>query len=177
MYFRKLAGKKCYLSPIDAGDCAKYVEWLNDPAVTKDLALYSASVSMDSERAFLASQAGEHTYSIVDLETDSLIGNCGILEIDPLNQTAEVGIFIGPEAFRGKGYGTEALSLLVDFGFRRLNLHNIQLKVYSRNEAAVRCYAKVGFKQVGARREALLRDFERWDIIFMDILADDFYET
>jgi len=59
----------------------------------------------------------------------------------------------------------------LDYGFKALNLHNIQLKTYSFNKRAIKCYEKVGFKMVGSRREALLRNGERHDIIVMDILA------
>jgi len=75
-----------------------------------------------------------------------------------------------------KGYGTEALSLLLDYGFKALNLHNIFLSVYSFNERAKKSYEKIGFKIIGIKREALLRDMERYDIILMDILPNEFYE-
>jgi RimJ/RimL family protein N-acetyltransferase len=68
----------------------------------------------------------EHNYSIIDLETNELIWNCGFSEVDNLNQTGEVGIFIVNKSFWDKGYGTEALTLLLDYGFKALNLHNIQ---------------------------------------------------
>jgi len=50
------------------------------------------------------------------------------------------------------------------------------LRVYSFNERAIKAYEKTGFKIIGKRREALLRDKERHDIILMDILPNEFYE-
>jgi RimJ/RimL family protein N-acetyltransferase len=176
MYFKKLIGKKCYLSPIDVNDAEKFTEWLNDMEILTNLQLYSSIVSFENEKDFLNNLSKDHNYSIIDLETEGLIGNCGFMEIDYVNQTAEAGIFIGNKNFWNKGYGTEALSLLTDYGFKALNFHNIMLKVYEYNKNAIRCYEKIGFKQIGKRRGALYRNLERHNIIFMDLLRDEFYE-
>ncbi|GHV42402.1 N-acetyltransferase [Spirochaetia bacterium] len=175
MYFKKLIGEKCYLSPIDPNDAEKFTEWLNDMDLTVTLQLYNAVINAESERSFLNKLSEGHNYSIIDKKTDELIGNCGFVETDNLNQTGEVGIFIGDKNYRNKGYGTEALSLLIDYGFRALNLHNIQLRVYDYNKIAIRAYEKVGFKKIGLRREALRRNLEWHDIIYMDILSDEYY--
>jgi RimJ/RimL family protein N-acetyltransferase len=176
MYFKKLVGKKCYLSPINIEDAEKFTEWLNDLELVKNLSIYDSVINIDIERDILRKLANEHNYSIIDLETDKLLGNCGLLKIDHLNQTAEVGIFIGDKDYWSKGYGTEALSLLIDYSFKALNLHNILLKVYSFNDRAIKSYEKIGFKIVGVRRESLLRNMMRYDDIYMDLLKEDFYK-
>ena len=176
MYFRKMIGKKCYLSPMNVNDAEKFTEWLNDLEITKYLILYPTIISLENEKAALEKLSKEHNYSIIDNETNELIGNCGFGSINHINQTAETGIFIGNKNYWNKGYGTEALSLLLDYGFRALNLHNISLCVYSFNERAQRSYEKIGFKIIGRKREALLRDLKRHDVILMDILKNEFYE-
>jgi RimJ/RimL family protein N-acetyltransferase len=176
MYFKKLIGKRCYLSPIDVKDAEKFTEWLNDLEITISLILYSSVINVDNEKNILENLSKEHIYSIIDMETNELIGNCGFADIDQLNQTAEIGIFIGKKDLWGKGYGTEALSLLIDYGFKALNMHNIFLRTYSFNKRAIKCYEKTGFKIIGKRREALKRNMERHDLIMMDILANEFYE-
>ena len=176
MYFKKLIGKNCYLSPIDVNDVETFTEWLNDMEILTNLQLYSGIVSLENEKTFLNNLSKDHNYSIIDLETEKLIGNCGFLDIDYVNQTAEVGIFIGNKNYWNRGYGTEALSLLVDYGFKALNFHNIMLKVYKFNKGGIKCYEKIGFKQIGKRREALHRNLERHDIIYMDILPNEFFE-
>jgi len=176
MYFKKLIGKKCYLSPIDVNDAERFTEWLNDMEILVNLQLYGGAVSLDNEKAFLSELSKDHNYSIIDLETDELIGNCGFMDIDHINKTSEVGIFIGNKEKWNKGFGTEALSLLVDYGFKALNLHNIMLKVYEFNKRGIKCYEKIGFKQIGKRREALHRNLEKHNIIYMDILQNEFYE-
>jgi len=176
MYFKKLVGKKCYLSPIDVNDAEKFTEWLNDMELLTNLQLYSGMVSLEIEKVFLNNLSKDHNYSIIDLETEKLIGNCGFLDIDYVNQTAEIGIFIGNKNYWNRGYGTEALSLLVDYGFKALNFHNIMLKVYEFNKSGIKCYEKIGFKYIGKRREALHRNLEKHNIIYMDILPNEFYE-
>ena len=176
MYFKKLVGKKSYLSPIDINDAEKFTEWLNDLEVTNNLTMYSGVINTEMEKAFLENLSKTHTYSIIDIENDQLIGNCGYMNIDNINQTADVGIFIGDKNYWNKGYGTEAFSLLLDYGFKALNLHNIFLKVYSYNKRAIKSYEKIGFKVIGVRRGALYRNLERHDEIFMDLLAKDFYK-
>jgi RimJ/RimL family protein N-acetyltransferase len=176
VYFRKLAGTRCYLSPIDENDAEKFTGWLNDLELLANLQLYNSVINVENERDFLRNLSKDHNYSIVDSASNELIGNCGFMDIDHLNQTAEAGIFIGNSNYRNKGCGTEALTLLLDYGFKALNLHNVQLRVYAYNKQALKCYEKTGFKQIGMRREALCRNLERHDIIYMDILSADFYE-
>ncbi|GMO70616.1 MAG: GNAT family protein [Treponemataceae bacterium] len=171
-----MVGKKCYLSPIDPNDAEKFTEWLNDLEITVTLQLYNSIINVENEKGFLNDLSKTHNYSIIDLEKNELIGNCGFLDIDYLNQTAEAGIFIGNKKYWNKGYGTEALTLLMDYGFKALNLHNIQLRVYGYNTRAQKCYEKIGFKKIGIRREALYRNLEKHDVIYMDMLSNEFYE-
>jgi RimJ/RimL family protein N-acetyltransferase len=175
MYFKKLAGDKCYLSPIDTGDAETFTAWLNDQEVIGSLELNAQVITVEGERELLGALAREHNYSIIVNGADTLIGNCGFVHIDHLNQSAEAGIFIGNKTYWDRGYGTEALSLLMDFGFRTLNLHNIMLRVYSFNQRALTMYEKIGFKRIGVRRESLQRNRQRHDIVYLDILEEDFY--
>jgi RimJ/RimL family protein N-acetyltransferase len=175
MYFKKMLGQKCYLTPIDENDAEKFTEWLNDLEVTRNLMMYHRIINVQNEKGLLEKIAKDHNYSIIDIKTDELIGNCGYMALDHLNQTGEIGIFIGNKKYWNKGYGTEALQLLLDYGFKALNLHNIGLRVFSFNERAKKSYEKIGFKITGKIREAILRDRKRHDLIFMDILAKEFY--
>jgi len=161
---------------MDINDAEKFTEWLNDLEITTYLTLYTKAINAETEKTLLGKLFTEHNYSIIDNYTNEVIGTCGFVESDHVNQTAEIGIFIGKKNLWGKGYGTEALQLLLDFGFKALNFHCVMLKTYSFNERAKKSYEKLGFKVIGKRREALRRGNETFDIIYMDITYDDFYE-
>ena len=89
----------------------------------------------------------------VRTEPDALIGQCGLFRQDALARTAEVGIIIGDREYWGRGYGRDALNLLLDYGFRIRNLRRIWLSVHSSNARAIRAYAAVGFVEEGRLRE------------------------
>ena len=178
-YFKKLIGERIYLSPLNIEDAEKYVEWFNDFKTSDGTGRSSSIMTLEAEREWLenAIKKEEFNFSIVNLENDVLIGNCGISSINHVSRIGTVGIFIGEEKNRSNGYGTEALKLLLDYGFNYLNLNNIMLTVKSFNERAITCYKKVGFKEIGRRRESYFLNGKYYDDIYMDILASEFKES
>jgi RimJ/RimL family protein N-acetyltransferase len=175
MYFKKLIGSKVYLSPIDKNDYLKYTQWVNDMEVGLGMLFAFKQIDEESEKNALERLTkSEFNFAIIDIEKDQVIGNIGFPHIDYINHSGEAGIFIGDKNYWGSGYGTEALSLLLDFGFNILNLNSIHLKVYSYNNQAMKCYHKVGFKEAGRLREAKIIGGCKYDEVFMDILANEF---
>ena len=165
-----------YLSPINIEDAELYTKWLNDYTVSRNLGLCNQMISLDSERKILEKLASEgQNFAIVQIEGDVLIGNISLMDLDHINRKATLGIFIGDEANRGKGYGLEAVNLILEYGFKTLNLHNIMLLVHSDNEQAISCYKKAGFTVFGCQRESKFKNGKYIDLIYMDILDTDFY--
>jgi RimJ/RimL family protein N-acetyltransferase len=103
-----------------------------------------------------------------------LIGSISLHDINHVNRTAFIGIFIGEEEQRSKGYSTEAIRLVLEYGFKTMNLNSILLSVHEDNYAGVACYKKVGFREAGRRREGVFKDGKYIDVIYMDILAREF---
>ncbi len=116
----------------------------------------------------------EVIFTVFELEELTMIGESLLMDIDLLHGTATFGITIGNKAYWGKGYGTEASRLVLDYGFRFLNLHNIHLLTASFNTRAQRVYQKIGFKESGRRRGSILLNGQRYDDIYMDCLASEF---
>ena len=172
-YLKKIMGKRVYLSPMNIEDVETYVRWLNDFSVTDGLGTSGIVTSIESEKEWIIKNSNQYQFAIVDLENDKLIGNCGIQEIDQGRQCAEIGLFIGDEENRNKGYGEEVMNLLLDYAFDYLNINNIMLKVFSFNERAICCYKKVGFKEIGRRRQAYYLKGKVYDQIFMDVLKGE----
>lgn len=175
-YYRKLIGKKCYLSPVSEEDADQYCQWLNDWEVTQNTLVFRQQLSLSKEEDILKEMITScaAAFAIVDIQTDKLIGNCSLFNIEKLNRKAELGIIIGDKSYWNRGYGTEATQLLLDYGFNILNLHNIMLEVFSFNKRAIASYQKVGFKFIGKRREALIMGGKKYDEIMMDILSTEF---
>ena len=95
-------------------------------------------------------------------------------EVNAINQTATLGIFIGEVDYRNNGYGTEAIRLILEYGFHYMNLNNIQLKVFECNQRAMACYKKCGFKEMGRRRKEIFINGKFYDALYMDILREEF---
>lgn len=101
------------------------------------------------------------------------IGGCSLHNIDRTSRTAELGIGIGERKYWGKGYGREIVCLLLDYGFRILNLHKIALRVKSTNERAIRSYRSAGFVEEGRLRRHLWSAGEYVDVVLMGVLRDE----
>jgi RimJ/RimL family protein N-acetyltransferase len=173
-YFKKLVGQKCYLSPINVEDAEQFTEWLNDLDVTTNLGAAAEPVTVAAERKKLEELGDKHAYAIVDLETDRLLGSVSLNNVHETHRCATLGIVIGDKSYHNKGYGREAIRLLLDFAFNFLNMHNIVLWVYDDNARGIACYKSVGFKECGRRRQANRLNGKWRDIVFMDILAEEF---
>jgi RimJ/RimL family protein N-acetyltransferase len=176
-YYRKLIGKKCYLSPCSLEDAEKWTEWDNDLEVTIPMGEeaytpYSADKTKEIISNVIKKQ--DHVFSIVELKTDKPVGRCMLFAMDQVDRRAMLGIAIGDKTCWGKGYGQEATKLLLDYGFNLLNLNGIMLGVYSFNKRAINCYKKVGFKEIGRRRQARIIAGKKYDVVLMDILAQEF---
>ena len=174
-YFKKITGERIYLSPMNKDDAEIYTKWLNDAEVSVNLGQYAKMITLNNEQKHLENMTSDGQNFAIVLNDDTLIGNISLFEIDSTSRKATVGLFIGEKENRGKGYGTEALRLILNYGFKTLNLHNIMLQVDSTNEQGIACYKKVGFREFGRRREAQYRNGCYIDGVYMDILDSEFY--
>lgn len=111
---------------------------------------------------------------IILKRTNELLGEVVLNEIDSINRSANIRIGIQGTQHRGKGYGTEAMILMLRYGFNTLNLHRIHLGVYTFNPRAIHVYEKIGFKREGLQRDALYMDGKFHDMITMAILEGEF---
>ena len=170
-YFKKLEGKHVYISPMNIEDAEIYTKWLNDPEIVQYLSLRNSLVSISGERSYIENFAKvEFNMCIVKKENDELIGNIGLMDLDYKNGTAELGIFIGEKENLGKGYGTEAINLLINYAFKELRLHSIYLRTYDINERAQKAYEKCGFKEFGRRHESIYMNGKYHDVIYMELI-------
>jgi RimJ/RimL family protein N-acetyltransferase len=111
--------------------------------------------------------------SVRTLADDQLIGFVAFDGIDWRQGDTFVAIGMGDAAYRGNGYGTDAMRVMLRYGFMELNLRRIQLNVFSYNERAIKSYLKAGFVSEGRQRGMLRRDGQRWDFVYMSVLRDE----
>jgi len=108
---------------------------------------------------------------------DTIIGFCGLSDIEWSNGVAWLGIGISDPEHWGKGYGREAVRLLLRFGFHELNLHRIALGVFSYNDRAIELYRTLGFVHEGTERESIHRGGARYDMLIFGMLRGDWEAT
>ena len=175
-YYKKLVGERVYLSPVSADDANTFAKWMNDFEVTDYIGRSENLLTLPQEQAWIneVMQGKNYLFSIVKNEDDKLIGNIELRNISHTNRSGTIGIVIGESEERSKGYGTEAINLLLDFAFNYLNMNSVNLALLAINERAKRCYEKVGFKQYGIQRQNKFVNGKYYDTIHMDILSEEF---
>ena len=174
-YFKKITGENLYLSPVDKKDSEIFIKWMNNDEVALNFGQYHQVVASENNLEWLFNPPQDiQRFSIVLNEMDMMIGCISIQNIDHLNRNAFIGIFIGEQVHRNKGYGGEAIKLMLNYGYNTLNLNNIMLSVNADNIAAITFYMKVGFHEVGRRHEWVFKNGQYIDKIYMDILAREF---
>lgn len=178
-YFKKLVGDRIYLAPKGTSEeeIEKFTEWMNDFQVTDYIARTSQITTYDGEKQYLENatkDANNRSFNIVETGTDKLIGTVSLENFNWIERSAVLGIFIGEKDFRSNGYGTEAIKIILEYGFKYLNLHSIRLDLLSINKRAHKCYLKCGFKDAGASREQIFLNGKYYDKLHMDILEKEF---
>jgi diamine N-acetyltransferase len=171
-------GKRIRLRAPERDDLPTFVNWINDPEVRAGLSLFLPMSMAQEEQWFdnmLKRPVEEHPLSIEVQNKNEwiIIGNIGYFDFDSIAQSAESGILIGDKDYWNKGYGTEAMKLLLKHGFETLNLNRVFLRVYEDNPRAIRCYEKVGFIHEGRMRQARFSKGKYVDILFMGILREE----
>lgn len=166
-----------YLRKMEYSDTENIVKWRNSDFVREHF-IYQALFTKESHENWIRTmvETGKVEQLIICLqpekegEEERAVGSVYIRDIDHTHNKAEYGIFIGEEAARGKGIGSMAASLMIDYCFRQLKLHRLFLRVFADNTQAIRSYEKAGFV-----KEAYLKDDVRIqgqyrDIVLMGIL-------
>ena len=171
-----LEGEQVALGPLRRDLVPLYQRWMNDIATGRNLGNLPPQTLEQEIRWYeeAAASATGRTFTVYERATWRPIGNVGLMGIDFQHGRAEFGILIGEQSCRGKGYGTEATRLVLDYAFTALGLHNVQLRVFSFNHAAIRAYQKAGFREFGRRHACYRFAGRRWDDVHMEALADGF---
>lgn len=171
-------GKKVRLREYKKEDVQQAQKYINDPEVKRLLhpGIPYPYTYEDELKWFesLSATKDTYTFAIETLIDKKYIGGCGVNKIDWKNSVAEVGIFIGDKSYWGRGYGTDAMKVLVGFVFQQMNINKIKLNVYSFNERAIKSYLKCGFVKEGILRQEIYKDGKYYDAIIMGMLKEEY---
>lgn len=173
-----ITGSTVRLRAIEQQDLPHFVAWLNDPEVRRNLLVHVPLSQAQEDGWFerilrLPLEEQPLGIEVQTAEGWRLIGNCGFARLDWRNRCAEIGIFIGDQNFWNKGYGAQAMRLMVRYGFNSLNLNRIYLNVFETNQRGIRCYQKAGFVSEGRLRQAIFQDGQYIDMLVMSVLRSE----
>jgi RimJ/RimL family protein N-acetyltransferase len=143
--------------------------WVNDRELIQYTNYFHPVSETEHDEWFksVSINKGQVFFGIEDEDEKKLIGTCGLFEIDEISRKAELRIKIGDKEYWGHGAGTNAVKLLVEFGFSSMNLNKIWLKVMKDNVRAVKSYEKVGFIIEGELKQDMFINGEYKDILLM----------
>jgi RimJ/RimL family protein N-acetyltransferase len=172
-----IRGEQVYLRPAERADIDLFVRWFADAETTRFLSTRAPFSKAMEEKWFesMVEQQGKRQYHFVIclLADDRAIGTAGFHHVNQEDGNATFGISIGEKAEWSKGYGTDALRAICDFGFGQLRLERIELDVYVTNRRAERSYEKAGFVSEGVLRHAQFADGRFQDLRRMSLLREE----
>lgn len=172
-----LTGEKVTLRAVTREDLPRLLEFANDievelagggdPPVPRTL----EGLQKDFDRETSDPPRDKTNFAI---EADGeCIGTCGLFGIDVNARHAELGIGIGDKDYWGRGYGREAVGLLLDYAFRFRNLRRVWLEVHAANERAIRSYRSCGFVEEGRMREHVWLGGRYVDNVILGVLREE----
>lgn len=175
-----IPGERLDLTTITRDDLPTLTRWFADLEINAYLGRPGHFVNEEQEREWFEHQAKDQslrTFGIMVKESRSFIGTISLMHINLLHQSAELGVCIGERSAWSKGYGTEAVRLVVEYGFGFLSLYNIYLWHSAFNERGHQAYIQAGFKEAGRLRGRVCLNGERYDSILMDITREEITEN
>ncbi|MDQ6846133.1 MAG: GNAT family N-acetyltransferase [Candidatus Dormibacteraeota bacterium] len=175
-----ITGTLVQLRALRPDDAPTIAELLADPRVVANLAEWShGPYSVEHARTFVASTLTDAPlpdqviWAIERIADGAFLGSTGLHAIDRRNRHCGWGIWLGPPEQWGRGYGTEACMLAVEYAFRFQAMEKVHLCVYAGNDRARRSYEKAGFVSEGIRRQHYWRDGALIDVELMAVFRDN----
>lgn len=173
-----LKSPRIYLRPLQEEDAQSFLDNTRDEEI-RYMTGTKSTFTLEQIQQHIRSCKNDSTrydFAICLNDNDLLIGELSISEIDHENAKAGFRISMFGMELTGKGYGSEAIKLVLQFVFEELNLNRLQLEVFSHNIKGIRAYEKTGFKKEGVLRDSLYYNGEFSDEIIMSFLKKEYEE-
>lgn len=172
-----VTGTRLFLREVRIEDVTpRYYQWMNDPEVTQYLETRFVPQSLSQIAVFVKSKDGavnEPFFAICRRDTNEHIGNIKIGPINWLHRHADISLLIGEKSCWGKGYASEAISLVTQFGFERLGLNKLRASCYGQNEGSARAFERAGYTREGLLKGWFFSKGNESDMILLGIRAED----
>jgi UDP-4-amino-4,6-dideoxy-N-acetyl-beta-L-altrosamine N-acetyltransferase len=168
-------GPRLYFRPLEREDAPRLAAFINHPDVRRNLLIHRPMNTVQ-EVAFidtLTASQRDVLFAIVLRDGDRMIGTTGLHDLDFRSRRATFGMQLGEPSEWGKGYGSEATRMVLEYGFGTLNLNRVQLEVLEHNVAGIRAYEKAGFRREGVMRQHHYVDGAYVDTLVMGILRSE----
>jgi len=167
-----LKGENVYLRPIELNDLNYLNAWKNDEETFKFLGGGYQPISIDQQAKWIESlidlTGDTKRYIITTFKDDIAIGMIGLYGINWIHRTAEMGLYIGEENYRGKGYASEAYGIIENYAKKYLNLRKLNLEVVHNNNNAIKLWTRLGFSKAGKLSDERYIDGEYYDLSIME---------
>ena len=173
---KPLVGRRISLRPFSKRDMPYVQKWSNDPEIRRLTGEVAPMSDEEAEKFYkeLCSDKERAWFVIVLKRGNRVIGEAGLLRMFRPWRTTDMSIIIGEKSAWGKGYGTEAGRLLLNYIFEQLDFHRVSIGVVGLNKRALRFWESLGFKKEGVERDGYYCDNKYSDFIMMSLLEDEF---
>lgn len=169
-----LKGKRIILRPLNKEvDLEKCLIWTNDPEVTNFLSLlYPIDKIAEGEWFDKISKDKNNIVLAIETLDGKFIGTMGLHSINWVNRTATTGALIGEKRYWGKGYGTEAKMLILNYAFNQLNLRKIKSEVIAYNKRSLNYSLHCGYEIEGRKKQEIYKNGQYWDLIQLGLFKN-----
>jgi RimJ/RimL family protein N-acetyltransferase len=171
-----LIGRRVILRPFSKDDLPFVQKWSNDAEIRKLTGEVAPMDSVEAEKFFESLRVDKNRlwFAVVLKRGNRVIGEAGLLRMFKPWRCTDMSVVIGEKDAWGKGYGTEAGRLLLDYAFERLGFHRVSVGVVGFNRRALRFWRGLGFRKEGVQRDGYYCDDKYSDFVMMSILENEY---
>ncbi len=172
-----ITSERLFFRALNKNDVSeRYISWLNDPEVNRYLETRFVTQTLESCRRFVLEMERDpfsHLFGIFDKVTLDHIGNIKLGFINTNHQSGQLSLFVGEKAYWRKGYATESIRRITQWGFDELGLDRIEAGCYDKNVGSLRAFLKVGYSVEVFFRNSVVSDGQRVGSFWLGILRND----
>lgn len=176
--YLELSGTLIYLKRLDNEYADDYWENLSNACIESNILTGTSQIFTKTDVTNyiedILSDKSRIDFIVFSNETNEIVGEVVIDDINRNYRSGSIRVAINKKEDFGKGYGTEALIIALNYGYGMLNLHRVELEVITFNERAIHVYEKIGFKREGIKRDGGYYNHQYYDLITMSLLEDEF---